>query len=383
MKKNFLIVLSLCVMLLFGGAYITSYASAQEVESVRAKAGILIDADTGAVVYEKAPEERLQIASMVKIMTLNIIFEEIEKGKLDYDTMITASEYATGMGGSQAFLDSNNEYSAAELIKSIIVASANDSCVAMAEHIAGSVPSFVEIMNEKASEWGLENTRFVNCTGLPASNQYSCAKDVSKMMQRLIGYEKFFEFSKIWTMKFQHPSGRITELTNTNKLVKFYNGCDGGKTGFTSEALSCLSATAKRNNTRLICVIIGSPNSKTRNAEVAKLLNFGFENYETKKYFARGDVLDFEAAVQNGKKSSVKCVAGADVICFARKEEHKNYTLESELFNLSAPIKTGDVVGELRLIDNGNVVKTVSILANEDVERKGFSDILGDIAEKW
>ena len=365
----------------FGG--VVAFAQSDTNREVNARSALLMDYDSGETVFEKESTKRLQIASMVKIMTLNIIFEEIENGKLSYDTMVTASENATSMGGSQAFLDANSEYKASELIKSIIVASANDSCVAMAEHISGNIPAFVNRMNEKASSLGMDNTYFVNCTGLPAPNQYSCASDVAKMTKSLIKHDGFFDFSKVWMFDFLHPSGRTTQLSNTNKLVRFYEGCDGGKTGFTSEALSCLSATAKRGDTRLICVVIGAPNSKTRNAEVSGLLNYGFENYETKRFCSEGEDVTETVKVENGTKKEIKCAIGDDLVAFTKKGENSEFSVEYQIDNLKAPIKVGDEVGEARLIKNGEIVKTARILACESVNQKGFTDIFDEIVDKW
>ena len=383
MKKKIFLSLILSLLVLVASAFSPVSAVASGEISVNAKAAILMDADSGTVVFEKAPTERLQIASMVKIMTLNLIFEEIEKGNLSYDTLVTASEHATSMGGSQAFLDTNCQYKVSELIKSIIVASANDSCVAMAEHISGSVPAFVDKMNEKASQIGMENTLFVNCTGLPAPNQYSCASDVAKMMKRLISHDGFFDFSKIWTFDFCHPSGRVTELANTNKLVRFYEGCDGGKTGFTSEALSCLSATAVRGETRFICVVIGAPSSKERNAQVSSLFNYGFANFENKTYYTEGEVISDSVKVENGKANVVTGVVSKNLSAFVKKGENTNFVVNSEFYDLKAPVKRGEVIGEVKIINGEEIISSASILAAESVEKKGYNDILHDIAEKW
>ncbi len=383
MKKKIYLSLILSLLVLVASVLSPISAAASGALSVNAKAAILMDADSGTVVFEKAPTERLQIASMVKIMTLNLIFEEIENGNLSYDTLVTASEHATSMGGSQAFLDANCQYKTSELIKSIIVASANDSCVAMAEHISGSVPAFVDKMNEKAAQLGMENTLFVNCTGLPAPNQYSCASDVAKMMKRLISHDSFFDFSKVWTFDFCHPSGRVTELTNTNKLVRFYEGCDGGKTGFTSEALSCLSATAMRGESRFICVVIGAPNSKERNAQVSSLFNYGFANFENKTYFTEGEVICDSIKVENGKASVVAGVASKNLSVFVKKGENNNFVVTNEFYDVKAPVKRGDVIGEVKIVNGEELVGSASILAAESVEKKGFQDILHDIADKW
>ena len=300
-------------------------ARADEVVFGSSRSALLLDSESGTIVYEKNSNDRRQIASMVKIMTLNLIFEEVEAGNVSLDEGINVSEYATSMGGSQAFLDAHCSYKAEELVKSIIVASANDSCVAMAERISGEVGAFVQRMNEKASEWGMDNTNFVNCTGLPAPNQYSCAKDVSIMMRKLLKHEKFFEYAKVWMFDFIHPSGRKTELSNTNKLVRFYNGCDGGKTGFTQEAMSCLSATAKRGDTRLVCVVMGSPDAKSRNAEVSKLLDYGFANYESKTFLRGGEELSDEVKVEGGKSNSTLGVVESNLSAFTKRGENKDF----------------------------------------------------------
>ena len=357
-------------------------ATAEEPLAAKAKAAVLLDAETGTIITEKNPTERVPIASMVKIMTLNIAFEEIEAGRLGYDDEVTASEYATSMGGSQAFLDTGSMYKVGELIKSIVVASANDSCVAIAEHISGSVPAFVERMNATANALGMENTNFVNCTGLPAPNGYSCAGDVAKMFRRLIGHKDFFEFSKIWMFDFEHPSGRVTQLSNTNKLVKFYEGCDGGKTGFTNEALSCLAATAKRGDTRLICVVVGAPDSKTRNAQVCGMFNYGFSGFESKKYVSAGDPVEGEVAVDGGKENSVGGYSAGNLAVFGKKGEG-NCTVETEFYPVSAPVKKGDTIGALRLVRDGEILASTEILANNDVETKTYGDVIGDFIKNW
>ncbi|MCL2797950.1 MAG: D-alanyl-D-alanine carboxypeptidase, partial [Firmicutes bacterium] len=257
MMKKIRSLVALAIAVLLGAALLcgaalkavyadSASANAGEKLAVSARSALLVDYHTGTVVYEYNPTQHLPIASMVKIMTLGIIFDEIEKGGISFDTDVTASANAGAMGGSQAFLDANATYKAGELIKSIIVASANDSCVAMAEHIAGSTEEFVTRMNDKAAALGMSDTHFVNCTGLPAPGAYSCARDVGTMTRELLRHDGFYQFSTVWMFDFVHPGGRFTSLSNTNKLLKGYAGCDGGKTGFTTEAMYCLSATAKR-----------------------------------------------------------------------------------------------------------------------------------------
>ena len=262
MKTKKLIVTSLAILLAAAALFsvpraLETSAAGAEI-NVAARAAMLLDCDSGSVVYAQNETLRTPIASMVKIMTLDIAFDELEAGRLDCSEMISVSENASGMGGSQAFLRAYGKYDAGELLRSIVVASANDSCVAIAERIAGTVDAFVARMNDKAKALGMSDTAFVNCTGLPAEGQYSCAKDVAVMSRELFSHRKFFEYAGTWMYDFRHPDGATTLLTNTNKLIKSYTGCDGGKTGFTGEAMSCLSATAKRGNTRLISIVLGA-----------------------------------------------------------------------------------------------------------------------------
>lgn len=346
------------------------------------KAALILDADTGTVVFEKNETDRLPIASMVKIMTLSLAFDEIEKREISFDTVVTASENAAAMGGSQAFLDANADYRLDELLKSIVVASANDSCVAVAEFLYGSVDAFVNAMNEKASALGLENTVFVNCTGLPKPGQYSCAKDVAAMFKELIRHQKFFEYAGVWMYDFAHPGGRVTELTNTNKLIRYYDGCDGGKTGYTDEARSCITVTAKRGNTRLICVTIGAENSKTRNKEVSEMLNYGFSNYKT-VYAVKAGELVGEYDVENGKTDKVTVEIGADVKVFTKLGEGGEITTQTNIGSIKAPVKAGDTVGEIEVFVGGEKYATVPAVAKTDCDKKGYTDILKDFIGAW
>ncbi|MCH5157718.1 MAG: D-alanyl-D-alanine carboxypeptidase [Clostridiales bacterium] len=360
-------------------------ASAENVPTAFAKtskAAILLDKDTGTVVFEKNTSEHLPIASMVKIMTLSLAFDEIEKREIPLDTIVTASENAASMGGSQAFLDANADYRLDELLKSIVVASANDSCVAVAEYLYGSVDAFVAEMNSRAAECGMTDTVFVNCTGLPKDGQYSCAKDVAVMFNKLIGHEKFFEYAKVWMYDFEHPNGRITELTNTNKLIRFYDGCDGGKTGYTDAARSCIAVTAKRGDTRLICVTIGAENSKTRNSEVSEMLNYGFSNYKTVYAVRKGDEIG-EFKVNNGKTDTVKAVAAADVTAFIKSGEKCEIELCPQINNLRAPIKVGDTVGSVMVKINGAEYASVDALSDSACLKRGYLDVVDEFISNW
>lgn len=351
--------------------------------STQARAAVLLDYNTGTVIYESNELNRQPIASMVKIMTLLLAFEEADAGRLDYNAEIAVSENASSMGGSQAFLDAGSNYKVNELLQSIVVASANDSCVAIAEHIAGSVESFVERMNARASELGMENTKFVNCTGLPAEGQYCSARDVAIMARELFSHEKFFEYSGVWMYDFAHPSGRTTRLTNTNKLIRAYEGCDGGKTGFTNEALSCLAATAKRGNTRLISVVVGAADSKKRNAEICKLFNYGFANYETKELLKAGEKLETPVAVGGGKTDCVDGIYSKSYFVFDKKPAASEYKLSVLTDNVKAPVAEGDGIGKVVITRGDEPVGEVEIVAASSIEKKGYIDIVDDFISKW
>lgn len=351
--------------------------------SSQARAAVLLDYNTGTVIYESNELNRQPIASMVKIMTLLLAFEEADAGRLDYNAEIAVSENASSMGGSQAFLDAGSNYKVNELLQSIVVASANDSCVAIAEHIAGSVEGFVERMNARASELGMENTKFVNCTGLPAEGQYCCAHDVAIMARELFSHEKFFEYSGVWMYDFAHPSGRTTRLTNTNKLIRAYEGCDGGKTGFTNEALSCLAATAKRGNTRLVSVVVGAADSKKRNAEICKLFNYGFANYETKELVKAGEKLETPVVVSGGKTDCVDGIYSKSYFVFDKKPAASEYKLSVLTDSVKAPVAEGDVIGKVVITRGDETVGEVEIAAAASIEKKGYIDIVDDFISKW
>lgn len=387
MKKKFVIIISLLLMIIFSTSVaVNAFAeplNAEKELKFNCKSAVIMDFNTGKVFFTQNPEQRLPIASMVKIMTLNLAFEAVDEGKISLNDETTASANAASMGGSQAFLDAGSSYKVEELIKSIIIASANDSCVAMAEMLSGSVESFVVEMNNKAEEWGLKNTYFVNCTGLPAPNQYSCAIDAAIMLKHLITHDKFFEYSKIWMCDFVHPGGRITGLTNTNKLVRFYEGCDGGKTGFTSEALSCLAATAKRGATRLIAVAIGSPDAKTRNAEVSKMFNYGFGNYETRQIVFKDKSLEGDFEVVGAKQKTVKIYPSEDLFSLYKKGAKSEPVISIDIPELKAPLKAGDKVGELKVEIEGEEPMCVALIVKEDVRKASYLDVIDDFISNW
>lgn len=342
----------------------------------------LIDYDTGTVIIEENADERYPIASMVKIMTLALTFDEIDKGKLSIDEKIRISDYAAGMGGSQMFLDAGEEYPVTDLIKGVIVCSANDAATALGERISGDIESFVSRMNSYAKELGMNNTLFCNATGLPNSGeQYSTARDVSVMMKKVLSHPEYYKYSRIWMENYEHPDGRITELVNTNKLIRIMNECDGGKTGFTNEAGFCLSASAKVGETRVIATLLGGKDSKTRFNKVSEMMRYAFANYETKVFVKKNEIIPCNLDnIQQAKNPFIEIYSDSDVKYFGKKGEN-NLTPEVTLYdNLKAPIETNTKIGEIVLKDSeGNIVSSAGLLTKEKIEKLNFWDYLKKI----
>ena len=342
-----------------------------------------MDYHSGEVIYSKNEEEKLTIASMTKIMLLNLCFEKLDEGEFTLDDDITVSEKASGMGGSQVFLEKNKPYKASELIKSIIVASANDASIAMAERLYGTEENCVQAMNDKCKEWGLNNTLFSNCTGLPKPTQYSCAKDVAVMLKHLLNHEEYFSYSNIWLDEIRHYGGRVTEINNTNKLIKYYEGCDGGKTGYTAESGFCLASTAKRGATRLISVIIKASDSKTRFKEASDMLNYGFNNYASKMVVDSKTPLDLTVKVEKGRQSEAKIIPENDLFVFMKKGATDKIYVDFSPIKVSAPVEKGTEVGELIVFKNNVEYGRVKVVALEDIDKKIYFDYIKDISAKW
>ncbi len=361
----------------------TVLSKSEEVKGL-SKSSILVDAESGTVLNAHNENAAYPIASMCKIMTLLLCFESVDNGDMSYNDTIVVSETAAGMGGSQVFLEAGAEYSVDELLKSITVASANDACVAMAETICGSEDLFVEKMNEKAKSLGMDNTVFVNCTGLPKAGQHSSAKDVAKMFSELIKHKDYFRFSTVWMDEIKHPEGRITEISNTNKLIRYYKGCDCGKTGYTSEAGHCLCASATRDGLRLISVVISAPDSKTRFKEVSSAFNYGFANYENKTVIDNSKPLDFTVSVKGGKKAEVSAISERAVKVLNKKNEKRSFEFDFiPDKSVKAPVYTNDIIGVLDIYENGVKIDSVAVKAAEDIKVKTYFDVLEDIGAKW
>ncbi len=347
------------------------------------KAAYLMDFGSGDCIYKENETARMPIASVCKVMTLTICLDAVDEGKISLDDMVTVSERAAGMGGSQVFLGANCQYSVNQLLKSIVVCSANDSCVAMSETVAGSEESFVAHMNKKAAELGCNDTLFANCTGLPKDTQYSCAKDVAVMFKNLLSYESYFKYSKIWLEDFAHPDNRSTSMTNTNKLIRKYSPCDGGKTGFTNEAGFCLAATAKKNNLRLVSAILGADSSDDRFSSTINMFDYGFANYKNKIVLDKDVTLNDEFAVSGGKKRSFAVCPERNCYVFSGIDKTPEITHNITAYKVKAPIAKGQVVGQIEVYRDGILCDTVNIVSAEDVKKAGFGDNFVNISENW
>ena len=347
------------------------------------KSAYLMDYDSGECIYKENETARMPIASVCKVMTLTLCFEAIDEGKIRLDDKITASERAAGMGGSQVFLDAGGEYTIDQLIKSIIVCSANDSCVAMAETVAGGEDEFVSKMNKKATDLGCSDTLFANCTGLPKETQYSCAKDVAIMFKNLLSHEKYYDYSKIWLEDFEHPNDRKTTMTNTNKLIKKYGYCDGGKTGFTNEAGFCLAATAKKNNMRLVSAVLGASSSDERFAATIGMFDYGFANYKNKIVLDGEINLNDEFAVSGGKKESFAVRPERNSYVFTKKDASPDITHNLIAYDVKAPVALNQVVGLIEVYKDGVICDKVNVVAAEGVDKANFGDYFKRVAREW
>ena len=350
---------------------------------ISSKSAILMEYDSGEVLFSKDECKRLPVASMVKMMTILLSLEELQEGNVALDTKISTSENAAGMGGSQVFIDPFVEYSFEDLLKSVIMASANDASVALAEYFNGNEKAFTNRMNKRAKELGMKDTHYSNCTGLPAPEQYSSAKDTAILLKEILKHEIYHNYSTIWMDTLTHPSGRTTELVNTNRLIRYFKGCDGGKTGSTNEAGCCLGASAKRDDMRLISVIVGAENSKTRFNESASLLNFGFKSFESQK------LADVSKVIQNipvlkGKIANIDVFASEDFSAVVKKGDVSNYQVDYEIEeNIKAPTKAGDVVGKIIISKNGNLVKKIAAVVREDVKPLSIFETAKKVIHKW
>lgn len=381
-KSSILCLLAFALLVIGVGNVAVPVSATNDVD-LTSKSAILMEYDSGEILFSKDETKHLPVASMVKMMTILLSLEELEAGNVTLDTMITTTENASSMGGSQVFIDPYVEYSFEDLLKSVIMASANDASVALAEYFNGNEKAFTNRMNKRAKELGMVDTHYSNCTGLPAPEQYSSAKDTAILLKEILKHEIYHNYSTIWMDKLVHPSGRETELVNTNRLIRYYQGCDGGKTGSTNEAGCCLGASAKRGDMRLISVIVGAENSKTRFNESATLFNYGFSNFESEK-LVDSDVAISQIPVVKGKTENVDIFAQESFAAVVKKGDKSGYETSIELQNsVKAPTHKGDVVGTVTVTKNGNVVKKISLVVKEEIKHLSWFETTHKVLEKW
>ena len=345
---------------------------------------LLMDAGTGTVILEKNADEKRPVASVTKLMTILLVLEALDEGKITLEQEVTVSKAAAGMGGSQALLDAGGIYPLSELLKSLIIASANDSAVALAELLMGSEENFAAAMNRRAQELGLNDTHYVNASGLPAEGQYTTARDVAELSREVLKHPTYFEYSGIWMDEIVHKGGRVTQLVNTNRLIRFYEGADGVKTGSTNEAKYCVSATAKRGDERFLAVVLGAPTGAKRFDLAGKLLNYAFENYYTKTFLVKGQVIDKQIPVSGALSRSISASALCDLSVLVKRGEEKNWTME---FNLPkcvrAPQRKGEVIGQAIALRCGERVTDVPIVLCEEIPKLGIPAIIREIFFRW
>lgn len=350
---------------------------------VDAKAGILMEFSSGKIIFDKNSHEKLPPASVTKVMTMLMTMEAVDSGKINLNDVVTISDYACTMGGTQLFLAPGEKRTVEELIKGVSIESANDAAVALAEYLEGSEELFVKKMNARALELGMNDTHFSNCNGLPIENHYTSAYDIAVMSRELLKHKKILSYTKIWMETISEGRDKPFTMVNKNRLVKFYTGCDGLKTGSTSEAKFCISATAVRNEMRLIAVIVASPSRDIRNREASKLLDYGFAKYEVTKLAEKDNVIG-EVKVLKGKNITVKAVPKDNFSILIEKGKKNEITRDIKINKeISAEIKKGDKLGEIVASKNGIEIDSMDIVAQNDVKRAGVLDITGRSFKYW
>ena len=385
MKKLFVsicCILCICIAPIYSGI-MQNAVFAETDFKVEAKVGFLMDFSSSEVLFEQNADDKLQIASMVKLMTIYITLEEIDNNKILLTDKLTTTTNASGMGGSQVFIDPNVQYTIDDMLKSVIMASANDASVALAEHIAGTEANFVKRMNKKASELGMKNTLYANSSGLPAPMQYSTARDTAIVLSKIIPNKIYHKYSTIWMDELIHPSGRKTELVNTSKLIRYYNGCDSGKTGSTDEAGYCLSASATRDNMRLIAVVMGAKSGKERFNQTAKLLNYGFANFVNEEILSKDEPLS-AIKVKKSEVGQTEAYASENFYGIVKKGEQSSWEVSTEIVDtITAPMKSGDKVGNVIISKKGVVIKEIPVVLIQDIEVLTFGQSFKKIVERF
>ncbi len=389
-KRKSFILLILALVLAFSGSWMSKPVLAETGApslNVDAKAALLIEPSTGKVMLEQNKNEKLPIASVTKIITILLVYEAVEAGKIKWDDIVTVSDHAAGMGGSQIYLEPMEQQTVRDLLKAVIISSANDAAVALAEFIAGSEEGFVIQMNKRAVSLGMINTNFVNACGLDTEGHLSCASDVAAMSRELITkFPEALEISSIWMDKIIHKTARGEEefgLSNTNRLIKSYNGASGLKTGSTSSALFCISAVAVRDGMQLIAVVLGGPTSEIRFHEAMRMFDYGFANYAVIKGESIGTPKGI-VQVNKGDKEQVGVSIKNQINCLVPKGKNVVVDTKVELNpSIDAPFEAGTKAGEVIYFADGAEVGRSDLVTMESVEKAGLTDTLGIIIKKW
>lgn len=373
MFKKVIISTTLCFALMLTVVFPVR-VNAVSADSITAPSAVLMETSTGKILFEKNSHEQRPCASVTKIMTLLLVFEAIDSGKLSLDDTITASEHASSMGGSDIWLETGETMSADDMIKATVVASANDAAVALAEHISGSEDAFVEQMNKRAKELKMNDTVFKNCNGLDEDGHVTSAYDVAIMSRELMKHEKIFDYTSIWLDNLRDGK---TQIVNTNKLLKTYNGITGLKTGTTNDAGCCMSASAKRGDVSLVAVVLGCKTGKERFSDAAALLDYGFANISVKELKLPDD-MPLELKVDGGMEKTVKlnCDSSSKVVV----DKSNNVEIKTSIDlpeSVKAPIKENQKLGTLTYSIDGKTVKTCDITAADSVEEVSFGSVFG------
>lgn len=350
---------------------------AEEIEDLapNAKSAIMIEASTGEILFQKNKDEKLAPASMTKMMSMLLIMEEIENGNLKWNEMITTSEKASSMGGSQIFLKVGEKMTVEDLLKGVAIASGNDAVVALAERVSGSEEQFVKRMNIRAKDLGLKNTNFINATGLTADNHYSSAYDMSLIAKELVKHEKILEFTSTYEDYLRKDTKSPFWLVNTNRLVRFKEGVDGLKTGFTDEAGYCLTATMKKDNMRLITVVMKEENTSKRSADTTKMLDYGFNIYMVQTILDEKTTIE-KKKVELGKTLTTEIVPKENITILNKKsDDQKNITYKTNINKIIAPVKKGDKVGTIDIIEDNNIISTIDATVKEDISKANILTI--------
>ena len=333
-----------------------------------AKSSILIEYDTGKVLFEKDSNLELPMASMTKMMTLYILMNKLDSGNVHLEDEVLISKNAANMGGSQVYLEEGSKVKLETLLKSVAVASANDAAVAIAEYISGSEQDFVKLMNETALSFDLKHTNFKNVHGLDEEGHYSSAYDMAVIAKHLLEYDDILKYSSIYEDYIMHPNGTSTWIVNTNKLINYYKGLDGLKTGYTNKSGYCITATAKRDDIRLISVVMGEENNNIRNEETIALLNYGFTNYKKDTILKKGDIVG-NIQFKFSNQESTNIVLMDDVIEVVPNAENNKYNYEIKIDNTNVPVNKGNVVGTLLFYKNDNFVRSYNLTVENDVKK--------------